>query len=260
VPRRKLAAIAATTLSLTVVLAGCSSTSDTPSMDISPSATEIAPSAEATPVPERTNYGDNPAEGMVDPVTQNGASLNAVRGATGFIDTGSYPDGTAFLLETSDPSVVEVSLIDSPAPNYLAVSQGTATLSFYAQQGTINKNIAPTMTFTLTVPEDRGDNPANYNRLIVDPETQNGVSLTALVGEVGYTVTGGLREYPADTEFLIETSDPSVVEVIQATLKNKQYPTYVAVAPGTATINLYAGFQDQGAEPIMTFTVTVVAG
>jgi len=36
---KKLAAIAATTLSLTVVLAGCSSTSDTPSMDISPSAT-----------------------------------------------------------------------------------------------------------------------------------------------------------------------------------------------------------------------------
>lgn len=257
-PRRKLAAIAAAGLTLTVVLAGCSSTEDTAATD-----TSSSPSAEATPTPERTNYGDNPAEGKVDPITQNGASLNAVAGATGFIDTGSYPEGTAFLIETSDSTVVEVfqlNSIDMPSPNYLAVSEGSATISFYAQKGTIDKNIEPTMTFTLTVPADRGDNPANYNPLIVDPATQDGVALTALVGEVGYTVTGGLRDYPEGTEFNIETSDPTVVEVIQSTPGGQADPTYVTVAPGTATLNLYAGFQDQGAEPIMTFTVTVVAG
>ena len=255
-PRRKLAAIAAATLSLTVVLAGCSSTDDTNAAD-----TPASASAEATPAPERTNYGQNPADGMVNPVTQNGAALNAVPGASGFIDTGSYPEGTAFLLETSDPAVVEVSLIDSPAPNYLAVSQGSATLSFYAQQGTIDKNIEPTMTFTITVPEDRGDNPANYNPLIVDPAKQNGVALTALGDVMGYIDTGGIREYPEGTEYFIETSDPLVVEIVNPTDGGpSDEPTYVTRSPGTATINVYAGLQDKEAIRIMTFTITVVAG
>jgi len=139
---KKLATIAATaTLALAVVLAGCSSTDDT--------ATEATASTSA----EETNDGTNPAMGMVDPLTQNGAALNAVIGATGFIDTANIP-GPLFLIETSDPLVVEVSqinTIDMNAPNYKAVAPGTATISFYEYEGEFKEGTQPTMTFTLTV-------------------------------------------------------------------------------------------------------------
>jgi len=66
---------------------------------------------------------------------------------------------------------------------------------------------------------------------------------------------------PERTAFLLETSDPLVVEIVNPTDGSRSdEPTYVTRSPGTATINVYAGLQDKEAIRIMTFTVTVVAG
>ena len=154
---KKLAAIAATTLSLTVVLAGCSSKEDT-------TVTET-PAATST---ETTNNDSTPTQVTVDPVTQNGAGIDMTVAGIGSVDTSSYPAGTKFYLSSSNELVTAVtplapkpagatetpdlSVLVSVDTKFTALTPGTATISFYTFEGDIlGLDTDPTMTFTVNV-------------------------------------------------------------------------------------------------------------
>lgn len=263
--RRKVAAVAAIP-ALTLVLAACSSTSETTEPTVTPSAT-------ATPDPTMTDepmpfVGDDPSTWAPVVVTpdDDGAMLTVEVGQTMLFE-GFDADGVSPFLVSDDPMVVEVTqagVMDgvTEVAGAQAIASGSTTVAIWSGDPAV-ENAIPLATVTVMAGSSAdmmvGDNPATWSPVLLTPD-ENNMTVSVVPGQA--IVFDNFPMGP-DTVINVMSDNPDVVLPSQGEVTDTMTtnPGALAISPGTAQLVVWDGFPADGsAEPIAQYTVNVSMG
>jgi hypothetical protein len=261
--RRKVAAVAVIP-ALALVLAACSSTSDT----AEPAAT---PSATATPDPTMTEepapIGGDPATWSPVVVTpdDDGAAFDAEVGQTMLFE-GFDADGVMPFLVSDNEMVVEVSQGGvmggvTQTPGAQAIGPGLATVSVWSGDPAVENAIPlASVSVTVAVPGGGelivGDNPATWSPVLLTPD-ENNLTVNVVPGQA---IVFDRFPMGPDTVINVMSDNPDVVLPTQGEVTDTMTtnPGALAISPGTAQLVVWDGFPADGAaEPIAQYTVKV---
>ena len=178
----------------------------------------------------------------------------------------TLPLGENISLETSDPSVVNVTQpSEMENAGVTAVAPGTATVTVvdgfpadgeFTVLGTVTVTVSdPAAATAPGAPTDAASTTPIPGS---DPAVWSPLELTVDLPSAAMTVgqTGVFYSLPLGTNVMLETSDSSVVQVMQPSATVNA--SVMALAPGTATVTIVDGFPADADFTILgTIVVTV---